>query len=105
MVNDVSCCIRFMTVIAGRKHKEALLDALFAHGGRLLNLVYGKGSVTSSYIKEMLGLVLEENKVIITCLIPGDKADDVFNMLAVKFHFDKPNTGIAFTIPVEKLSF
>ena len=57
MENDISCCIKFLTVIAGRKRKELLRDAIFANGGRLLNLVYGKGSVPASYIQEMLGLV------------------------------------------------
>lgn len=105
MSGDVSCCIKFLTLIAGRKHKDALLDALFKAGGRLINIVYGRGSVKSSYIKDMLGLVPEENKVVITCLLPGEKSDAVLDMLVREFNFDKPNTGIAFTIPVEKLSF
>lgn len=105
MSDDVSCCIKFLTLIAGRKHKDVLLDELFKAGGRLINIVYGRGSVKSSYIKDVLGLVPEENKVVITCLLPGEKSDAVLNMLVSKFNFNKPNTGIAFIIPVEKLSF
>lgn len=104
MANDFPCCIEFLTLIAGRKQKDALLDALSEAGGRLVNVVYGKGSAKSGYLRDMFGLVPEENKVVITCLLPGEKSDAVLNMLVSKFHFDQPNTGIAFIIPVEKLS-
>lgn len=96
--------IVFLMLIAGRKQKDALLDALTEAGGKLIKTVYGRGSVKSSYLKDMLGLVPEENKVVITCLLSGEKADAALEMLVKKFNFDKPNTGIAFTIPVEKLS-
>ncbi len=105
MTNDVPRCIEFLTLIAGRKHKDALLDALSGAGGRLINVVYGKGSVKLSYLRDILGLVPEENKVVITCLLPSEKSDVVLNMLVGKFNFDKPNTGIAFTIPIEKLFY
>jgi hypothetical protein len=102
--SDIPCCIESLTLIAGRKQKDALLDALSESGGRLLRIVYGKGSAGINYLKDMLGFSPEENKVLITCLLPSDKTDAVLNMLIEKFHFDKPNTGIAFTVPVERLS-
>lgn len=105
MSNNVSYCLEFLTLIAGRRQKEALLRALSAAGGRLINVVYAKGSVKSDYLRDMLGLVPEENKVLITCLIPCSKTDAVMEMLVSKFSFDQPNTGVAFTIPVEKISF
>jgi hypothetical protein len=99
----------FLTLIAGRKQKDALLDALTEAGGRLVNIVYGKGTVNSShlksiYLKSILGMTPDENKVIITCLLSGEKSDAVFEMLIKKFNFDQQNTGIAFTVPVEELS-
>jgi ABC-type cobalamin transport system ATPase subunit len=103
--NEVSGCIEFLTVIAGRKHKGALLDALSEAGGRLIHAVYGKGSVKSGYLADMLGLVPEENKIVIVCLLSAKKSSAVLDMLVRKFHFDKPNTGIAFTVPVERLDF
>ena len=96
--------IVFLVLIAGRKQKEELLHALSEAGGRLINVVYGKGSVKAGYLKDMLGLIPEENKIVVTCLLAGDKTDGIFDMLVTKFHFDKPNTGIAFTIRVDKLS-
>ena len=104
MLNNNSCCIKYLILIAGRKHKTALLNALSKSGGKLIEVVYGKGSVKSNYLSDMFGLVHEENKILVTCLLPGDKVKAVFDMLIEKFDFDKPNTGIAFTIAVEALA-
>ena len=93
---DPSCLV-FLTVIAGRKLKSALLESISAEGGRLMNVIYAKGTVNADYIRETLGLIPEEDKVIITSLISSKKVDSALNMLITKFHFDKPNTGIAYT--------
>ncbi len=100
MHDDVSSCLEFLTIIAGRKLKDSLVESLSSEGGRLITVMYGKGSVRSDYLRDMFGLVPEENKVMITCLLPCKKADTVMGMLVSKFHFDKPNTGIAFTVPI-----
>lgn len=100
MTHDIPTCLEFLTIIAGRKQKDTLTESLSAEGGRLITVMYGKGSVRSDYLRDMFGLVPEENKVVITCLLPCNKSEAVFNMLVNKFHFDKPNTGIAFTIPI-----
>ena len=97
--------ILFLTLIAGRKQKDALLTALSQSGTRLISALYGKGSVKSSYLKNVFGLIPEENKVVITCVLTQVKADAVMKILIEKFRFDKPNTGIAFTIPIDSLSF
>ena len=105
MNSEDICNINFLTLIAGRNQKEVLLTALANHGARLINTLYGKGSVKAGFLRDMLGLVPEENKVLITCLISDEKSAAIFKMLTEDFHFDKPNTGIAFTIPIDKLSF
>ncbi|MGF7143174.1 hypothetical protein HNQ56_001596 [Anaerotaenia torta] len=92
-------------LIAGRKHKDALLKELSVSGGRLIDVIYGKGTVRVSYLQEVFGLIPEENKVVITCLLPIQKTDEVLEMLVKKFNFSKPNTGIAFTVPVDKLFY
>ena len=104
-MSEALCDIEFLMIIAGRKLKEDLLKALSENGGRLFSVVYGKGSVKSSYLIDALGLVPEENKVVITGLLPKKKSEEIVRMLTEKFDFDKPNTGIAFTVPVDKLSF
>lgn len=105
MKTDDKGPIEFLTLIAGRKQKDALLSALSDSGAKLINTMYGKGTVNASFLESTLGLVPEENKVVITCAVAHDQSQDILNMLIEKFHFNKPNTGIAFTIPICRLSF
>jgi len=105
MVNEDAPRIMHMVLIAGRKQKDRLMTALAEHGGHFFNICYGKGSVKARHLMDAFGLVPEENKVVITCLLSDKEASAVFDMLIADFHFDKPNTGIAYTIPVEKLSY
>lgn len=97
--------IKHMVLIAGRKQKDHLLKALAETGGHFFNIYYGKGSVKAGFLMDAFGLVPEENKVIITCLLSSKEADGIFDMLIRDFHFDKPNTGIVYTIPVSELSY
>lgn len=105
MNNERTCKAVFLTLIAGRRQKDALLAALSESGVKLANTMYGKGTVKASYLQNVLGLIPEENKVIITGLVLKEKSCAILDMLAEKFDFNKPNTGIAFTIPIETLSF
>ena len=102
--NDVPHVLH-MVLIAGRNLQDKLMTVITENGGHVVNVFYGKGSVKSGFIMDMLGLVHEKNKVLITCLISDSEADTIFDILAADFHFDKPNTGIAYTIPVESLSY
>lgn len=97
--------IVFFTLIAGRKRKDALLSALSEQGAQLINTVYGKGTVDASYLQDVFGLAPETNKVVITCLFSESGADAAMAMLVEKFNFDRPNTGVVFTIPVDRVSF
>ncbi len=96
--------IVFLIIVAGRHQRHALLDELLKMDCRIVNSLYGKGSVKAGHLVEMLGFVPEENKVVITCILPRDKADGVFELLLSDFAFGKPNTGIAFTIPITAIS-
>lgn len=95
----------FLMLIAARKLKDALLTEIADGGAKVINTVYGKGSVKAGFLTDLLGLAPEEHKVVIMCLIKADKADALLLALEEKFHFDTPNTGIAFTVPVEALSY
>ena len=104
-MSEVLGDIEFLMVIAGRKQRESLLDALAESGGRLFSIVYGEGSVKASYLIDAFGFAPEETKVVITCLLPKRRSEEAIRMLTERFNFDKPNTGIAFTVPIDKLSF
>lgn len=104
MMNDYSSNIVFMTIIAVKKLRDTLPEAIHASGGLLINTVYGRGTMKPGYLMEMLGLMSEEKKVVIQCIVSSEKVDAIFEMLKNKFYFDKPNTGVAFTVLVDKLS-
>jgi hypothetical protein len=53
---------------------------------------------------EILGFVPEENKVVVTCILTQEAVEGILETLKRDFHFDKPNTGIAFTIPISGIS-
>jgi len=97
--------LQHMVVIAGRNMKDQILSAMSEKGCHVINVFYGKGSAGADTFMDALGLVLEENKILITCLILNTKAEVIFDMLQKDFDFNKPNTGIAYVIPVEKLLY
>ncbi|WP_333645449.1 hypothetical protein [Lacrimispora sp.] len=105
MNNQTIDNIEFLILIAGRKQKDALLERMCSIDCRIVNTVYGKGTVKPNYLLDMLGLVPEENKIIVTSVLPKEKSDAIFTMLLDEFHFGQPNSGIAFTLPISGMSF
>jgi hypothetical protein len=97
--------IVYLTVIAGRKTKQELVNSLAEFECTRINVVYGKGFVKSNDFLAAFGFVNEADKIIITSLTNSARVDTVFEMLNTKFNFDKPNTGIAFTVPVNNLVY
>ena len=98
--------IAFLMLIAGRKMKEDLLELLSGASANVVNISYGEGSVEhNSPLIEMFGFVPERDKVIITCLLTHYKANEMIDQLEKVFDFHKANTGIAFTVGVDCLSF
>jgi len=51
------------------------------------------------------GFETEQGKVLISCLIKKEKAEELTEVLYRDYNFNKPNTGIAFGISVEGLVF
>ena len=94
-----------LNIIAGLKQKDSLLEAVTSTGGRLVSVEYGRGSAKVNIIQDMFGFVPEEKKVMISCLMKKENSDEMIRILTDDFGFNNANTGIAYTIPVEKLSF
>jgi len=103
-VTEIKNGIDFVTVITGRDQREEILKLLLDSGCHLIDVVYAKGSVKREYFRDMLGLIPEEKKIMVTCLIASNLSGKLFEGLVKKFNFDKPNTGIAFAVPVDGLS-
>ena len=97
--------LQYLVIIAGQKKKDKFLALLGEYGAKQIDTVYGHGSVSPSALMAAFGLEAEQGKVLISCLVKTDKAKELISVLYNDYHFDKPNTGIAFTIAVEGLAF
>ena len=97
--------IVLLTVIIDRARKDSLIALLSEAGGQLINTMYGKGLVNAGPLMEAFGLIPEDNRVIITCLLPSEESETMLKTLIEEFGLGKLNAGAAFTVPVEKLSF
>lgn len=97
--------LQFLVIISKTKFKEKFSNLLIENGGKGLITIYGKGSVSSSVLAQSFGLDNDVKRLVLQCLITTENAKNVLQILTEKYHFDKPNTGIAYTIPVEGLMF
>ena len=97
--------IQYFVIIAEQKKKNKYLALLNDYGAHAVETIYGHGSGNPSAIAEAFGFETKSNKVVISCLLKTQKAKELINVLYTKYKFEKPNTGIAFTVTVEGLSF
>lgn len=95
--------VHYITIIVTRKYKDPIIRFLIKSDCHLIKVVYANGTLQTGYLKDMLGLMPEEKKVMISCLIKGNLSEELLDDLMVKFDFDKPNTGIAFSVPVSRI--
>lgn len=104
-MSNIANGLQYFVLIAEQKKKDKYLTLLSEHGAHAIETVYAHGSVGTSAIAAAFGFVVEQNKVMITCLLKNDKAQELIEILYKKYEFCKPNTGIAFTISVLGLAF
>lgn len=96
--------IDYLTVIVARKYKDDVLKLLLHSGCHLIDMIYAKGSVQSGYFRDMLGLLADEKKIMITCLLTSNLTPRLMEQFVNQLHFDNPNTGIAFVVSIDDLS-
>ncbi len=92
-------------LIANAKKKEKFIALLQEHGARGIETMYAHSSVTAGALARAFGFEVEESKVLVSCLLRYEQAEACIDILCRDYHFDKPNTGIAFSVPVEGLVF
>ncbi len=97
--------LQYLVIIAEQKKKNKFLSLLSEQGAHGIQTVYGRGSMSPSAIAAAFGFEAEQGKVLITCLVKSEDAKKLISILYNEYNFNKPNTGIAFTIPVEGLAF
>lgn len=105
MSDKQTSSLQYFVIIAEKKKKNKLLNLLGDHGARGIEIIYAHGSMTPIAIASAFGFETEQGKVMISCLVKSEGARELIDALYRDFHFDQPNTGIAFGIPVEGLAF
>lgn len=97
--------LQYFVIIAPHRKRNKLLSLLSEHGAHGIDVVYGKGSMSPSAIAAAFGFEAEQGKVLISCLLKSESAQELINVLYHEYKFNKPNTGIAFGVPVQGLAF
>lgn len=105
MNSNLSSRLQYFVIITGQKQKNKYVSLLVEHDGQGIETKLGKGSVNAGLLATAFGFDVEEGKAMISCLIPSEQAVKLIQTLYNDYGFSKPNTGIAFTIPVEGLAF
>ena len=93
-----------LIIISKRAHKKEIIEMLYEHEAAMVIQTYAHGSAKDG-LSRALGLTPEDSKIFLTCFIPTLRVREVFNFLNYKYHFNRPNTGFAFTLPVDKISY
>ncbi len=96
--------LQYYTLICDQKKKKKFLELLGDFGGVCIGSRYGRGSASAGTFAEALGFEPEEHKIILTCLMPTQKALELTEVLKTDYDFQSKNTGIAFGISIGGLS-
>lgn len=97
--------VQYLVIIADQKNKDKFIGLISEFGGIATDTVYGHGSMSQSALAAAFGFESEQSKAVLSCLIRTDSARELIDTLKKEYRFDEPNTGIAFTVPVEGLAF
>ena len=97
--------LQYLVIISKTKFKDKFIKLLTENGGKGLTTIYGKGSVNAGVLAQSFGLDNDVKRLVLQCLITTENAKNILQILLKKYNFNKPNTGMAFTIPVEGLMF
>lgn len=93
-----------LIIITKKSHKKDIVQMLYDQEAAMVIQAYAYGSATDGILRA-LGLTRDEKKLFLSCFIAESKVEKVFNYLNTNFKFHAANTGFAFTIPVEKISY
>ena len=104
-MHDVSVNgLQYFVIIAEQNKKKAFLSLLDEYEARGIESVYAHGSMSPSAVAAAFGFESEQKKVMLSCLLKSKNAVQLMETLRKDHKFDMPNTGIAFSIPVEGMA-
>jgi len=87
-----------LAIIVNRGKGSKILGFAREMGAKDASCFFGKGTINNNILK-----MIELNEVakeIILIVVPGERETEMLDRLNEKFHFDRPNHGIAFTMPL-----
>ena len=97
--------VQYFVIIAEQKKKKKFLALLIEYEARGVEVVYAHGSMSPSAIAAAFGFEVEQSKVLIACLLKNERAKALMEVLYKEYRFNEPNTGCAFSVPVEGMAF
>ena len=101
MLNNIQSTVvnsSLLTIIVDRGKGSKILQFASSHGLSEATGLLGRGTIKNELLK--LIFMNEVEKEIILIVVPSDIEQSFLHELNMKFHFDKPNHGIAFTMPL-----
>lgn len=97
--------LQYFVIITKPKIKDKCIKTLTENGGKGVTSIYANGSVKSNILSQTFGLDSDTKRLLIYSVITTENAQRLIDVFTNEFNFNKPNTGIAFTIPIEGLMF
>ncbi len=95
--------LQYFVIITKPKIKDKCIKTITENGGKGITTIYANGSVSSSILSQSFGFDSDTKRLLIYSLITTENAEKLIDLFNNEYNFKKPNTGIAFTIPVEGL--
>ena len=105
MEEKITNQLQYFVIIGNTKLRKQFSALLKENGAHSIETIYGRGSVGKSILAQAFGLDSSQKRAIISCLLVAENAKKVIDVLYKEYKFNKANTGIAFSVPIEKLSF
>ena len=93
--------IKLLISIVARGKGSAVSKTAHKLGAMSSAVMLGRGTAASE-ILDILGIGGTEKDVVI-CTVYADDAHRILTALADKMHFEKPGSGIAFTLPIQSV--
>lgn len=91
-----------IVAIVLRGSTEEIVDAIKNAGAGGCTIINGRGTGIHENTK-LFGMLIEPEKEIILTLVPRKLTEKVLEAVYIAGNLDKPHTGIAFVLDVEKV--
>ncbi len=91
-----------LVTIVNRGWGDRVLEASMKAGAEGGTIVFGRGLGIHEHQK-ILGICIEPEKEIMLSLIDRDRSEGIINEIIKVARLDKPGTGLAFTVPVDRV--